>query len=47
MKKVLDNILSTFSVHFLTHFFLCMYIIFVYQRLFARLNFTVILDIHC
>jgi len=47
MKKVLD-IVGTFSFHFLTHFFLCMYkVIMVYQRLFIPLNCTLILNIHC
>ena len=41
-------ILGTFSFHFLTHFFLCMYtVIMVYQKLSAPLNCTLILDIHC
>ena len=46
--KSVRHILGTFSFHFLTHFFLCMYIvIMVYQRLFTPLNCTLILDIHC
>ena len=47
-KRSVRHILGTFSFHFLTHFFLCMYIVvMVYQRLFTPLNCTLILDIHC
>jgi len=47
-RKSIGHILATFSFHFFTHFFLCMYaVIMVYQRLFIPLNCTLILEIHC
>jgi len=46
-KSVKTHILGTFSLHFLTHFFLCMYTVIMVQRLFTPLNCTLLLDIHC